>query len=170
MADLITEAVYGFIFMMPAFLANAVPVFIGGFGPIDRGMKFFDGRPLLGKNKTIGGLFSAIIAGGMVGIAIYFFFPKVMGDYPIWIGFLEGFGAMVGDSFGSFLKRRINLKPGGPFPPFDQIGFVLFAFLIVSPVTGLNWVWLGLVCGIALFIHLIANIFAYKMGWKDVWW
>lgn len=170
MVDYFTELVYGFIFMMPAFWANAVPVFVGGLGPIDRGILFFDGKPLLGKNKTIGGLLAAIIAGGMAGIALFFFFPQVWSSFPFWIGFLQGFGAMLGDAFGSFLKRRINLKPGGPFPIMDQIGFVVFAFLVVIPFAGFNWLWFVLVSFTALVLHLVANIFAYKMGWKSVWW
>ncbi len=156
--------------MMPAFFANAVPVFIGGFGRIDGGLNFFDGKPLLGKNKTIGGLLSAVISGGMAGIALYYFFPNIWGSFPIWLGFLEGFGAMIGDAFGSFLKRRINLKPGGPFPIMDQIGFIVFSFLVVWPFVGINWLWFGLVTLAALVLHVAANIFAYKMGWKDVWW
>lgn len=170
MENYATQFLYGLAFIVPALFANAVPVFIGGLGAIDRGKLFFDGKPILGKNKTIGGLLSATVAGGMAGIAIYYFFPDIMQVFPIWIGFIEGFAAMLGDATGSFIKRRINLKPGGPFPIMDQIGFVFFAFLLVYPFAPYPLIWAYMVVPATLVIHLLANTVAYLFGWKKVWW
>lgn len=156
--------------MMPAMFANTVPVYINGIGAIDRGKMFYDGKPILGKNKTIGGLLSATISGGMLGIATFFFFPEISGNYPIWIGFIQGFGAMAGDAAGSFMKRRIALRPGGAFPVMDQVGFVAFAFLFCWPFANFPVEWPLILIPATMLLHLFANTFAYKMGWKDVWW
>ncbi len=170
MINWVHETIVGFTFILPALFANTVPVFIGGIGPIDFNKKFIDGRPIFGKNKTIGGYISATLAGGAIGIAIFLYFSNFFVNYPLWLGFLQGFGAMFGDSTGSFIKRRINLKPGGPLPLVDQIGFVIFAFIFCIPFVGLNWLWLSITSLGTILLHVIANTFAYKMGWKDVWW
>jgi hypothetical protein len=43
-----------------------VPVVAGGGYPIDFGRKFFDGKPIFGKNKTLRGFFSGLIIGTMI--------------------------------------------------------------------------------------------------------
>ena len=45
-----------------------------------------------------------------------------------------GFGALTGDLAKSFFKRRIGIKPGAKFIPFDQMDFVLGAFIFTVPV------------------------------------
>lgn len=170
---------HGFLFLSPAFIANTAAVFVSGLGAIDRGKILRDGKPLLGKNKTIGGLLGAIAIGGLLGMTVVLFFPEVFDETHsrfgslnfIWyFGFILGFGAMLGDSVGSFIKRRVNLKPGGPFPVMDQIGFVIFAFLCISPFMVYPTIWIWLVIPTALVLHYITNVFAYFMGWKDVPW
>ncbi len=174
----IIDLVKGFLFLSPAFFANSVATFTTGLGAIDRG-KLFYGKPILGKNKTIGGLMGAILGAGVLGMAVILFFPDVFEnvsarsdsiDYIWYIGFVQGFSAMVGDSAGSFVKRRVDLKPGGPFPVMDQVGFVIFSFLILSLFLTFPTIWIFLVIPTALVIHFVANMIAYKMGWKDVWW
>ncbi len=165
------QLVEAFIFIAPAYFANAVPVITSGLGPIDRGMKFFDGKRLLGKNKTIGGLLGGILAGEILWIAAMSWLPDFYEGYPFWTGFVMGFGTILGDATGSFVKRRINLPPGGPFPVMDQLGFVLMAYLLVW-LAGISFpLWyLWYVIPITLLGHLGANYLAYLIGWKDVWW
>ncbi|MFV2013890.1 MAG: CDP-archaeol synthase [Candidatus Heimdallarchaeota archaeon] len=178
-SDWTIELIKGFLFLAPAFFANSVATFTTGLGAIDRGKMFRDGKPILGKNKTIGGLLGAILGAGVLGMTVVLFFPDVFEEvdsrwnlinYIWYFGFVQGFAAMVGDGTGSFIKRRVNLKPGGPFPIMDQIGFVIFAFLILAIFVTYPLSWVYLVIPVALVIHFIANMVAYKMGWKDVWW
>ena len=165
-----TVLLNGLIFILPAYFANTVPVYINGIGRLDGGLNFFDGKPLLGANKSIGGLISATLAGGLLGISSFYFFHQIMGDYPIWIGFVQGFGAMVGDAVGSFIKRRFTFKPGQAFPVMDQIGFVIFAYMLVYIFHSIPIEWPLLILPATMILHLFANSVAYKMGWKDVWW
>ncbi len=173
MAITFGQGIYqGLLFTLAAFFANAVPVYMSGFGRIDRGKNFFDGKAILGSHKSIGGLFGATLGGGMFGIAAPMFFPEIYNmveGYQWWIGMVLGFGAILGDGIGSFFKRRFNVNPGGPFPIMDQIGFILAALLCADIFVNfpIEWYW---IVPITLLIHLGANGFAYLMGWKDVPW
>jgi CDP-2,3-bis-(O-geranylgeranyl)-sn-glycerol synthase len=179
-AEWIMDLYRGFLFLSPSFFANSAAVYTSGLGPVDRGKLFYDGKPILGTNKTIGGVIGAIIGGGMLGISISVFFPEIFSDefvidrhpsidYIWYLGFIQGFAAILGDSMGSFIKRRVDLKPGGPFPIMDQIGFVIIAFLMVQIFVKIpqSWVW---VIPLTLIIHFAANAIAYTFGWKSVWW
>ncbi|MCH8908695.1 MAG: CDP-2,3-bis-(O-geranylgeranyl)-sn-glycerol synthase [Candidatus Heimdallarchaeota archaeon] len=175
----ITDLVHGFIFLCPAFFANSAAAFTSGLGAIDRGKLFRDGKPLLGKNKTIGGVLGGTITGGILGMAVVLFFPDFFKEVEVrndlesfewYYGFILGFSALIGDAIGSFAKRRMNLKPGAPFPVVDQVGFVVSSFLIVAFFMSYPIIWVILVIPAAFFLHLTANIFSYKMNWQKVWW
>ena len=173
MAIPILRAIYqGLIFTLAAYFANSVPVYMSGFGRIDRGKKFYDGKALLGSHKSIGGLLGGTLGGGMVGISAPMFFPEIFNmveGYQWWIGLVMGFGTVLGDAIGSFFKRRSNVKPGGPFPVMDQTGFIIAALLLADIFVNfpIEWYW---IIPVTLLIHLGANSFAYVMGWKDVPW
>ena len=160
----------GLIFILPAYFANMMPVYINGIARMDAGFDFFDSRPLFGKNKTIGGLFSATLSGGMMGIAMHFYFPEVLGGFPVWIGFIQGIAVIIGDTIGSFVKRRLNVLPGGPFPIVDQIGFVIASYLLCMLFIPIPLIWPLIFIPLTLILHIGSNYVAYKFGWKKVWW
>jgi CDP-2,3-bis-(O-geranylgeranyl)-sn-glycerol synthase len=81
-----------------------------------------------------------------------------------------GFGATLGDLIESFFKRRIGIKPGAPFIPFDQTDFVLGAYLLLLPLYILPWQNLLALLLITPFLHLLTNVTAYLLGIKKVWW
>lgn len=165
---------YSIIFGAPAFIANAVPVFVSGLGRIDRGLKLKDGKALLGSHKTNGGLISAVLVGLLVGLVAPLYFPEIFYEselegYQLFIGPLMGFGAILGDAIGSFVKRRINIKPGAPFPIVDQIGFIFVAFILAEIFVNIpsTWWW---VIPFTLVLHIGSNLIAYFFGWKEVWY
>ena len=88
----------------------------------------------------------------------------------IMIGFLLGFGALLGDALGSFIKRRMGIGRGKPAPILDQLDFIIVALILVSLVVELNLLCVVLAIILTLFIHLIANTGAYLLGMKDVWY
>jgi CDP-diglyceride synthetase len=107
-------------------LANGTPVIVKKiFGarlsqPLDCGLMFADGRPLLGRSKTIRGVALALVvttAGApAIGLA--------------WeVGLLVGSFAMAGDLFSSFCKRRLNLPSSSRASGLDQIPESLFPAL-----------------------------------------
>lgn len=80
--------------------------------PLDGGVRFLDGRPLLGPTKTLRGLVSAILATTL--LAPLFDLLPVQGAA---IGLL----AMSGDLLSSFLKRRMDIEPSHSAPLLDQL-------------------------------------------------
>jgi CDP-2,3-bis-(O-geranylgeranyl)-sn-glycerol synthase len=107
---------------LPAYIANATPVLLGGGPPLDGGRTWVDNQPLLGDHKTIRGTLSGIAVGITVGIL----------QKQLIRGVLLSVGAIGGDIIVSFIKRRFKLKPGAMFPIADQMGFIVFAVLLVS--------------------------------------
>jgi len=148
-------------FFLPAYLANAAPVICGGGAPLDGGRLFLDHKPLFGAHKTVRGTLSGLVVGSLTGL--------VQGD--LLRGFLLSCGALGGDLLTSFLKRRLNLKPGAPFPVFDQLSFILGAVALVSLVSPAPSGEMVLTIVLAtLPIHFLSNFFAFLLGLKDKPW
>lgn len=160
------------LFVLPAYIANSIPVLLGGGKPIDLNLKFFDGKPIFGESKTIRGAAMAIIFAVILSILIEFLGP--FGDLTAqmgWrVGMLLGIGAVSGDLFGSFIKRRMGMGSGKSFPVLDQDGFVFFALLFAAPLASIPlWYWAAILMATP-FVHLSFNFLAYKLKWKDVWY
>lgn len=98
--------------------------------PLDFGVTFFDGRPLLGRSKTIRGIVAALVITAASA--------PIMG-YPAALGALIGLAAMGGDLISSFLKRRLGIPPSGMALGLDQIPEVLLPLVLVKPCFGLEW-------------------------------
>ncbi|MGB9684143.1 MAG: CDP-2,3-bis-(O-geranylgeranyl)-sn-glycerol synthase [Candidatus Bathyarchaeales archaeon] len=161
--ELVLEALK---FILPAYCANAVPVLVGGGLPLDFGKKFYDGKPIFGKNKTFRGFFFGLAIGTLVGVIETFFFT----EYPIFFGFLLSLGALLGDLAGAFLKRRIGLAPGELLPVVDQIDFIIGALAFSLPFNVLSLELALTVLLITPPLHIITNFTAYKMGLKSNPW
>jgi len=166
--DIIQLIIEALKFIFPAYCANAIPVITGGGYPLDFGKKFFDEKPIFGRNKTFRGFFSGLAVGTAVGLVESVFFP----EYSILSGFLLSLGALFGDLTGAFIKRRLGLAPGDLLPVIDQVDFIIgaivFAFLFSSQV--LSWELIIAVLIITPPIHLLTNFAAYKLGLKDNPW
>ena len=186
--DVITILLYSIYLMIPAYFANGSALVFGGGTPLDFGKYAWDGRRLIGDGCTwrglIGGGLLGMVVGGLLGflsdygIASYYFnlsashITLVSGSIPqgLLIGLLLGFGALIGDAIGSFLKRRLNFERGKPVPLLDQLDFVIFALLFVSLIVNLTWEMILIIFFISVFLHLGANMFAYAIKIKDVWY
>jgi hypothetical protein len=110
-------------------MANAAPV-LGEwlFGdkwaaPIDRGLILKDGQPLFGKSKTFRGIVLAIIVTTMSSPLI---------GLELLDGAMISVGAMIGDLFSSFLKRRLRMPPGSVAIGLDQIPEALLPALVAK--------------------------------------
>lgn len=173
-------------FFLPAYISNAVPVFLEKLRwfeflkvPVDFGYKF-RGHYLFGSTKTFRGIIGGAV-GGVLTILIqsllYMNVPSVQGwfllayDLPniLWLGFLLGLGEGLGDLIKSFFKRRMKLASSAPCFPFDQMSFLgalglSLLFFSPSPFHILS------ILIISPLVPLIANLLAYRVGWKKVWW
>lgn len=107
-------------------LANGVPVVakkaLGArLGwPLDAGIYFFDGQPLLGPSKTIRGVLLAVLATAAAA--------PILG-LEVGTGALVGSLAMAGDCCSSFLKRRLGLRSSSRATGLDQVPESLFPLL-----------------------------------------
>ena len=176
LAELIISATYLFL---PALIANAMPVIVVGNimrrkTPINGGLVFVNGEPLLGGSKTWEGFTSGILGGMLVGVAI-----ALLVSNPYWIlySIVMSLGAMIGDLANSFIKRRLHIKAGNPFIPLDQLSFILSSYALVK-ILGMDvllgkeitLVHLSIMTYVALVLHPLANLIAYILKLKDRPW
>ena len=155
---------------LPAFVANATPVFVGKIpflAPLRR--PIWEAR--LGTNKTWAGLLAGVLMGILVGVL-----QVTLTSWPyhpvLWIAWsaLISFGALLGDAVKSYCKRRIGIPPGGAWPVVDGIDYVVGALLVGLPLFVPAWqVALALLVA-GPVLSLLANVFSYSVGWKKVWY
>lgn len=86
-----------------------------------------------------------------------------------WVvfGLLAGAGPLLGDAIKSFFKRRMNLKPGATWFPFDQIDYIVGGIVFLLPIVQLDW-WKYIIVAIVYFaLHLISTSIGYLLKLKD---
>ena len=86
------------------------------------------------------------------------------------MGITLGGGALIGDACGSFIKRRLKLESGRPAPILDQLDFVVGALVFASLIVVIPVEMIVVILVISVFLHLGANIIAYLLGIKKVWY
>lgn len=174
--------------MLPALIPNSAAVLWGGGTPMDFG-RSWRGKRILGDGKTWRGFFGGALTGALFGV-LQIGLASSSGTENTW-GFGEwpdalaivlilSFGSMIGDSAGSFIKRRFDIGRGDKAPVLDQYNFVVSAILLALLFFP-DWTldhyargdgFLALIVLLALvpLLHRSANIIGYKMGKKDVPW
>jgi len=143
-------------FIFPAYCANAAPVLGGGGKPMDFGKNFTDGKRIFGANKTFRGFFVGLAIGAAVGVM-----DCVAFGFPWLFALLTPIGALLGDLVGAFLKRRLNIAPGGLLPIVDQVDFVVGALVFSLPLLPfmvINWETAVTVLLLTPPIHLCSRI------------
>ena len=183
---------------------TGIPVFT-----IDRGMVLSDGNRFLGDGKTWNGLIGGTIGGGLLGVLTHTIadgntldsapFLDLLSTYgtssaeisDAWfymgggsmtaftMGCVLGLGCMVGDSAGSFVKRRKGHKREGnessEAPLLDTLPFAASTFLFgqsfLSPsIAGSSELLMGMVILLLItpVLHRSFNILGYRIGLKSV--
>ena len=168
-----------------------------------------DGNRVLGDGKTWNGLIGGTIGGGLLGVLTHSIsngnsvdsapFLDSLSTYGTnsseisdsWfyfggesvtaftIGCVLGFGCLVGDSAGSFIKRRLGHKREGDVssqaPLLDTLPFAISAFifgqLFLSPsIVGSSELLMGMVILLILtpIMHRSFNVIGYRLGLKSV--
>jgi CDP-2,3-bis-(O-geranylgeranyl)-sn-glycerol synthase len=155
-------------FILPAWIANGI---LTPFGYMKRmlgipdtafdfGKTLSDGARIVGDHVTWGGLLVAVVTGAVVG----FFEGR-----PV-LGALMGFGAFFGDAFGSFLKRRFRIPPGGFAPVLDHIDYILGSCALTALVSPVPLPLFLAVVFLTLVFHPLLCIAAHALGLKEVPW
>jgi len=178
--------IQAFWLIIPAYIANASALLVGGGKPIDFGKTYKDGKRILGDGKTWQGLFAGAFIGMTAGFGLSAVAKYAQSiDFPIYLTDFTGFpmmipiifslcfGALLGDIIESFFKRRAGKKRGQDWIPFDQIDFILgvlfFSYLMSTSIyllgfTSTNWFTTHFTLSHILvllivtpFIHLFSN-------------
>ncbi len=177
------DILYALWLFLPAGAANVTPILVTRMpylekwtSPIDFGCKF-RGHRLFGPNKTWRGL----ITGTFIAILTFILQHKIapeLGNFsnylmsvgymelPVVLGFLLGFGALAGDALESFFKRQRGIRPGGSWPAFDQMDYIIgsslfAAVIIILPLHIYVWVFI-----IWFVMHLMFSYIGYRTGLK----
>ena len=176
--------------------------------PIDGGRTWKDGNRILGDGKTWNGLIGGSMTSGLLCVLIAstvslgsmdtvfadgasVFANPLTGAEDAWfavggevgaafvLGTFLGFTCLLGDSAGSFIKRRRGLKREGDVsskaPLLDTLPFAIMVFLCGQLFLGpsalaaeeLRLPMLALVVFTPV-LHRSFNLIGYKIGWKDV--
>lgn len=173
-------------FFLPAYFANMTPPLAKKIGilnflakPVDFNKKFL-GKPILGSHKTFRGVILAFFMGFSTAIFQKFLYQfsiiqKIsILDYSkiniFLFAFLISTGAIFGDLFFAFIKRRLNLPPGTPFLPFDQTNYVIGCAIFIGPVFQIKIsIWFSLFI-LTFFLHVIVNRLGYHLKIHSAKW
>ena len=172
--------------------------------PIDQGRNWYDGNRILGDGKSWNGLLGGSFVSALLMLTSHtlweersfenskpFVDPLELTNESDWfwmfndsltafiLGFLLGLACLIGDSLGSFIKRRRGLKREGDIsskaPILDTMPFAISIFLfgfILFPGQILTQDVLVMPIIILLIItpiiHRLTNILGYRMGLMDV--
>jgi CDP-2,3-bis-(O-geranylgeranyl)-sn-glycerol synthase len=178
--DILTAAYYA----VPIYFANMAPVITKKLlpslaKPMDLG-KTWKGKPILGSHKTFRGLIFGIIFGILTALIQYTLYKNgifrsvSVFDYTFYssilLGALMGFGAIFGDALKSFFKRRVNVKPGKPWIPFDEIDFIVggLSFSMIFFIAPLKYMIIILV--VSPLGHIIVNHIAFYLKIRKEKW
>lgn len=161
-------------FFLPAYVANmAASVFSVKFlaKPIS--------EKLFGSHKTYSGFFVGIILAMLISVLqsvlySFDFFQRISlisyaQDYLL-IGFLLGFGALLGDTIKSFFKRRMGIAPGEKWIPFDQIDYTLGAFLLSFFIWQPSLIFVLVAIIFNFLMHILFNHLGFWLGVRKSAW
>ena len=187
MSDILVKAIAALWLAIPALAANSTAVIFGGGTPIDFGRTFYDGKRILGNGKTWRGLIGGGAAAASIGYLQQMLSCFLHTAYiPVFsmnqcaavgIPLVLAYGALIGDSTGSFIKRRLGIGRGQQAYFLDQMTFMIISLLFVAlayPDFFFMYFW-NATAIITIFVitpllHRVVNMIAYKMGYKDVPW
>jgi CDP-2,3-bis-(O-geranylgeranyl)-sn-glycerol synthase len=181
MEYIVTIILQSLWFSVPMYLANMAPVLVKHVPflniPIDLG-KTFRGKPIFGSHKTFRGFFFGIlIAIVVVAVQTYLFgrggFWEYVSIVPyemslvVLLGFLFGFGTLVGDAIESFFKRRVGIEPGGSWLFFDQVDYIVGALIFVAPIVVPSLAHIATMLVLGVLFSFASSYIGFHVGLKD---
>ena len=164
--------------MAPPFVKKA-----GIFNFLDKRVDFgknFSGQPILGSHKTWRGVIFGIIFGILaVGLQYWLYQFSFIREISflnykeiniLAFGALMSFGAVFGDLFFAFIKRRLKIEPGQRFLPFDQTNYVIGAAIFLAPFLGFDILIWTTIFVFTFFLHIIINRIGYIWNLHQAEW
>jgi CDP-2,3-bis-(O-geranylgeranyl)-sn-glycerol synthase len=126
--------------------------------PVDGGARLSDGRPLLGRSKTLRGLFASVVATVVAA--------RILG-LTAASGAAIAALAMAGDLLSSFVKRRIALAPSAQALGVDQVPESLLPALYAAFALSLSAGDVVAVVGLFFVGELFLSRLLYALGLRE---
>jgi CDP-2,3-bis-(O-geranylgeranyl)-sn-glycerol synthase len=126
--------------------------------PLDGGVRFIDGRPLLGPAKTVRGVIVAVISTAIAAWAL---------DVKLVLGALIGAVSMAGDALASFAKRRLGVVPSGRAIGLDQVPESLLPLLVVQGALDLSTAQIVGITAVFFALEPPLARLAFRLGLRD---
>lgn len=153
------------IFAVLLIVANGAPVLARfllkdrGAYPVDAGIVLGDGKRLFGNSKTWRGIIAALVCTALAALVF---------NQTLWVGILVALGAMLGDLFSSYCKRRLGLPPSTKKRGLDQLPEAFLPSLLVYLILDHNLV--SLLLGGLLFaaFDVLISPWLYRLGVRKV--
>ena len=148
-------------------VANGTPVlawrFLGDHGawPLDAHFVAADGKPLLGKSKTIRGILLSVLVTALTA--------EIFG-LGWQLGMLVGGLSMAGDLFSSFTKRRLGMPSGSQAPGLDQIPEALLPLAVCARPLGLQWHEVVILVGMFWVVEVLLSRALYSLNIRKRPW
>lgn len=164
---------------LPAFVANSTPVLVQ-YVPILRHWNTPVHAKWFGTHKTYRGLLFGGACGVFVSLFQYVlrdvgFFASITllhhtFSQSVLVGFLIGFGALVGDAMESLVKRRMRIGPGEALPYWDGADSMIGSIVFLSPVYFVPISGILFLLVIGPLLSLCTNCISYALGLKEAWY
>ncbi len=122
--------------------------------PIDNNRTLRDGHPLFGSSKTWRGLAFSLCITTPVALLLGMTWQT---------GLVIATGAMLGDLFSSFLKRRMSMPSSSMALGLDQIPEALVPLLLTMHATGLGWSQVAVLVVLFLVLELSLSRALYHL-------
>jgi CDP-2,3-bis-(O-geranylgeranyl)-sn-glycerol synthase len=150
--------------------------------PLDAGLTL-RGRRLFGENKTLRG-FVVMVPASSAGFALLAMLvgdPVALGLWTLSVpgyalaGAVAGFGFMAGELPNSFVKRQLDIAPGGaPRGPLasasqfavDRLDSGIGMLLALSLFVAVPWRTVAVVLIVGSFIHWTFSVVMFRLGLK----
>lgn len=174
--SIFTEFIFAIWILLPAYAANMFPPLANGKIPIDGGRCLKDGR-ILGDGKTWEGFLLGLFVGTMVGLAeaylrisINSIIEMELPEITLLTAFLIPFGSLLGDIFGSFIKRRFGMRRGEDAPFLDQLDFLMGMLVLNFWFIKMSGLTILIMFIITPILHRITNIIGFWLRIKREPW
>ena len=146
--------------MLLVVIANGAPIiaqkaFRNRFNqPLDHGIRFIDGRPLLGASKTYRGVLASVVITSIAAAILHI---------PIIIGVGFALLAMFGDMLSSFIKRRLGIDTSEMALGIDQIPEAILPLLVLRSELQLDLLEILIIVATFILIGLPISHVLYKL-------
>lgn len=146
-------------------VANGSPLLAGNFlgrtadWRIDAGKVLSDGRPVFGASKTWRGLLASLLVTPLAAWLL---------GFGWLVGLTVALGAMAGDLFSSFTKRRMGMGSSAKAVGLDQVPEALIPALLLHVLFFYSWMVVLVAAGLFVIADVMVSPLLFRLGLRRV--